>query len=65
MRAAEGTASANTVSVTFNGKSAQGTTSWKAKVKFPKNKKTAKVTIVATSDTGATTTETVKLIRRR
>lgn len=61
----KGKASANTVSVTVNGKAAQGTTSWKAKVKFPRNKKSAKVTVVATSDAGATSTETIKLVRRR
>ncbi len=60
-----GTASANTVSVTVNGKTARGTTSWKAKVKFPKNKKTLKVKVVATSDTGASKTQTLKLVRRR
>lgn len=61
----KGTASANTVSVTVNGKAAQGTTSWKANVKFPRNKKRAKVTVVATSDAGATKTETLTLVRRR
>jgi hypothetical protein len=60
-----GTASANATLVTVNGKAAQGTTSWKSKVKFPRNKKSAKVTVVATSDAGATATETIKLVRRR
>jgi hypothetical protein len=61
----KGKASANTVSVTVNGKAAQGTTSWKARVKFPRNKKRAKVKVVATSDAGATTSESIKLVRRR
>ena len=61
----KGKASANTDSVTVNGKAAQGTTNWKARVKFPRSKKRAKVTVVATSAAGATTTERLTLIRRR
>lgn len=61
----KGKASANTDSVTVNGKAAQGTTNWKARVKFPRSKKRANVTVVATSAAGATTTEVLTLIRRR
>lgn len=61
----KGRASANTVSVTVNGKAARGTTNWKAKVRFPRSKKSAKVKVVATSDFGATSSETIRLVRRR
>lgn len=58
-----GTASANATLVTVNGKAAQGTTNWRAKVKFPANQRRATVTVVATSDAGATTTERLTLTR--
>jgi hypothetical protein len=61
----KGTSSANTVRVTVNGKPAIGIAKWKSRVKFPAKKKTLKVRVVATSDTGATTTKTVTLVRRR
>lgn len=60
-----GTASANATLVTVNGKAAQGTTNWKAKVKFPRNQRRATVTVVATSDAGATTTARLTLTRSR
>jgi hypothetical protein len=60
-----GTASANATLVTVNGKAAQGTTNWKAKVKFPRNQRRATVKVVATSDAGTTKTETIKLVRCR
>lgn len=61
----KGRASANTVRVTVNGKPAIGTAKWKSRVKFPTNRKTLKVQVVATSDTGASSTRTVTLVRRR